>query len=93
LDRMIIWPSFINSELSRSEGRRLNRKMCVKSPKVEEMSEAATRLGMKPEVAKKAFPRRWHVERKALLLGVKTGRTQALKRIAEEVRRKRSERS
>lgn len=90
MDRIVIWPAFMDSELSRSQGRRLPRKLCTRSPKVEEMLEVASKLGLKPEIENMAFPRRWQTEKKALVLNEKTRRSEAILRIAEELRRERS---
>jgi len=87
----VIWPAFIDSELSRSQGRRLARRLCVKSPKAEEMLESARSLGFKCEIAAKAMPRRWYSEGKALLLDQKLARPDAIGKIAEEIRRRRSQ--
>ncbi len=86
----MIWPAFIDSELSRSQGRRLARRLCVKGPSVEEMLDSARSLGLKCEVAAKSLPRRWYCESKALLVDEKLPRAEAIRRIAEEIRRRRS---
>lgn len=91
MDKMVIWPAFIDSELSRSQGRRLARRLCVKSPKAEEMLESARSLGFECEIASKAFPKRWYSETKALLVDQKLARPEAIRRIAEETRRRRAE--
>jgi signal recognition particle subunit SRP19 len=91
MDEVIIWPSFIDANLTRSEGRRLPRKACVKSPEVNEMLKAAERLGVEARVEKKAYPRRWHVEKKALVLGEKQPRADFLQRLSREVRQSRTE--
>jgi signal recognition particle subunit SRP19 len=91
MDEVIIWPSFIDSNLTRSEGRRLPKKACVKSPDINEMLDAAGRLGVDARIEKKAYPRRWHVEKKALVLGEKQPRADFLQRLSREVRQSRAE--
>ncbi len=90
MDSIVIWPAFMDSELPRRLGRRLPRRLCVKSPKPEEILEAARRLGLGPEIGSKSYPRRWHSERRAILISAKTSRSQAVRRIAEEIRLQRS---
>ncbi|MBU7004937.1 MAG: signal recognition particle subunit SRP19/SEC65 family protein, partial [Theionarchaea archaeon] len=46
MDEVIIWPSFIDANLTRGQGRRLPKKACVRSPDINEMLEAAERLGV-----------------------------------------------
>jgi signal recognition particle subunit SRP19 len=91
VDRIVIWSAFMDSELPRRLGRRLPRRLCVKSPKPEEIMEAARRLGLQSEIETKAYPRRWHAERKAVLLDANTSRSEAIRRIAEEIRIRRSQ--
>jgi signal recognition particle subunit SRP19 len=90
LDEVVIWPAFLDSELSRSQGRRLRRKRCVKSPTLDEMLEAATAAGMGARVEKKSYPRRWRTDRKALVLEERVPRSNAIAMISDEIRRTRS---
>jgi len=91
MDEVIIWPSFIDANLTRGQGRRLPKKACVRSPDINEMLEAAERLGVEARIEKKAYPRRWHVEKKALVLGEKHPRADFLQRLSREVRQYRAE--
>jgi signal recognition particle subunit SRP19 len=91
MDEVIIWPSFIDANLTRSQGRRLPKKACVRSPDVNEMLEAAERLGIDARIEKKAYPRRWHVEKKALVLGEKQPKGEVMERLSREVRQSRAE--
>ena len=91
MDEVIVWPSFIDANLTRSQGRRLPRKSCVRSPSVEEMLEAAVKLGLKARIEAKSYPRRWHVEKKALVLEEKNARGDVLARISRELRQSRAE--
>lgn len=63
----------------------------MKSPEIGEMVDAAKRLNLSPKVEKKAYPRRWNSEKKAILLQKKISRAEAMKKIAREIRSKRSE--
>ncbi len=86
----IVWPSFIDSELSRREGRRLAKRLCVRSPKAEELLNAARQLGLKSKIHPKAYPRRWHREKNALEIETDLPRTQLIRTLAEELRKERS---
>ena len=91
MDEVIIWPSFIDANLTRSQGRRLPRKACVRSPDVEEMLVAAEKLGLGARIEGKAYPRRWHVEKKALVLEEKSARGDVLARLSAQLRQSRAE--
>lgn len=90
MDEVVIWPAFLDSDLSRREGRRLPRKHCVQSPTPDEMLEAATVIGVRARVERKVYPRRWRSEKKALILEERVSRSKVLRRMAEEIRRTRS---
>ncbi|MHB8566566.1 MAG: signal recognition particle subunit SRP19/SEC65 family protein [Nitrososphaerales archaeon] len=59
--RLVLWLDYFNSSFSRSEGRRIPLDRSVKDPKLEELSEAAKRLGYSPEASQAKFPVRMMV--------------------------------
>lgn len=55
-----IWPVYIDSERTKKEGRRISRKNAVQSPKLREISNAAKKLKLNPEVETvKSYSRSW----------------------------------
>ena len=58
--KTIIWPVYIDSEKTKKEGRRISKKNGVPSPKIREISNAAKKLNLNPEVEKnKSYSRSW----------------------------------
>lgn len=58
--RTIIWPVYIDSEKSKKEGRRISKENSVPSPKLREISNAAKKLQLNPEVENgKSYSRSW----------------------------------
>lgn len=58
--KTIIWPVYIDSEKTKKEGRRISRKDAVPSPKLREISNAAKKLQLNPEVENdKYYSRSW----------------------------------
>lgn len=58
--RTIIWPAYIDSEKAKKEGRRVSKENAVPSPKLREISNAARKLGLNPEVENgKSYSRSW----------------------------------
>jgi signal recognition particle subunit SRP19 len=56
----IIWPVYIDSNKSRSDGRKINKEDAVSSPKITEISRAARKLNLKPKVEDdKSYPGSW----------------------------------
>jgi signal recognition particle subunit SRP19 len=59
--RRVLWIDYFNSTTSRGEGRRIRLDKSVKDPTLEELSEAARRLGYTPEVVSAKFPTRMNI--------------------------------
>jgi signal recognition particle subunit SRP19 len=58
--KAIIWPVYIDSKKTKSEGRKIPMADAVSSPKLREISRAANKLGLNPEVEKnKSYSRSW----------------------------------
>lgn len=58
--KTIIWPSYIDSKKTQNEGRKISRKNAVSSPKLREISRAAGKLGLNPEVENdKLYSKSW----------------------------------
>jgi len=58
--KIIIWPAYIDSKKTKKEGRRISLKKAVSSPKLREISAAAKKLNLNPEVENnKSYSRSW----------------------------------
>ncbi len=58
--KIIIWPAYIDSKKTKKEGRRISKKEAISSPKLREISTAAKRLNLNPEVENnKSYSRSW----------------------------------
>ena len=58
--KTIIWPVYIDSEKTKKDGRRISKKDAVPSPKLREISNAAKKLNLNPEVENnKSYSRSW----------------------------------
>ena len=56
-DTQIVWLNYIDSELKTREGRRVPLNSCVRSPTIDELVEAARRLGLDPQPQVARYPR------------------------------------
>lgn len=55
---MVVYPVYLDSTVSRKEGRRVPLSLAVPNPTIEEIVEVCVKLGLNPEVeAEKAYPR------------------------------------
>jgi signal recognition particle subunit SRP19 len=58
--KAIIWPVYIDLKKTKHEGRRVSLEHAVSTPKLREISRAAAKLGLNPEVEKnKSYSRSW----------------------------------
>ena len=58
--KTIIWPAYIDSGKTKKEGRRVSIENAVSSPKLREISSAARKLQLNPEVENgKSYSRSW----------------------------------
>ncbi|HSQ02190.1 MAG TPA: signal recognition particle protein Srp19 [Methanobacterium sp.] len=58
--KAIIWPVYIDSKKTKHEGRKIPIEDAVSFPKLREISRAAEKLGLNPEVEKnKSYSRSW----------------------------------
>ncbi|MBN1539667.1 MAG: signal recognition particle subunit SRP19/SEC65 family protein [Candidatus Thermoplasmatota archaeon] len=86
----VIWPQYFDSNLSRSEGRRMPRSLSVADPNAEELFHIARKLGLSPVLEdEKAFPSRWMAARGRIRIAKKFDKTTTMRKIAEGLVRKR----
>ena len=54
----VIWPAYLDAELSRSEGRRVSQDLAVEEPTVEEIAKAVQQIGYDATIERdKAYSR------------------------------------
>jgi signal recognition particle subunit SRP19 len=54
--RYVIWLDYFNSELKRSQGRRVPLSLAARAPNIDELTEACKRLNLQPEPQVARFP-------------------------------------
>lgn len=90
---VVIWPSNIDSAKSRSMGRKIPLKYAVKSPKKEELIEAAKELGIFVDFEDdKLYPKNWFYEKGRLIVKKVDRKIEVLKKIAKKINEIRSKR-
>lgn len=61
---IVLWPEYFDAERTRSQGRRLPKKLCVKNPSLDMISKGALILDLEYEVYEdKAYPSNWAAKR------------------------------
>lgn len=81
-----MWPTYLDSNATRSMGRRVPLSVAVSSPTVDEIVRAAQLLGLNPVVEEKAYPRAWYQDRARVVVDKKYGRSKTLALIAAKIR-------
>ena len=92
-ERLVVWPPYLDSRTPRSRGRRIPLEKAVPRPSVEEIAEAAQRLGLEPIVEDKSYPKDWMRHRRRVVVKRMGGRVETLVRLAGEIREMRRQRT
>ena len=91
-DKAIIWPAYFDSARTRKKGRRVPKSLAVQSPKIQEMKEAAEKLGLSHEVAAESgYPKTPWVKTGMIMVEKKGSKEQMIKKIARQLLKIRSE--
>lgn len=93
----VIWTVNLDSKKSRSEGRRVPRRLAVPNVKLNELVEACKELGIPFRVEEKKYPRCWWEEGGRVVVEKKDTKTRMMieiaSRIAEIRERKKGQKS
>ncbi|MGH9429139.1 MAG: signal recognition particle subunit SRP19/SEC65 family protein [Terriglobia bacterium] len=88
---MVVWPANVDSSKSRKEGRKLTKAAGVQAPRLEEISDAATRLSLEAEIVPaKSRPSTWWEKGGYAILPKKGVKANLLRSIATEIKKARS---
>jgi signal recognition particle subunit SRP19 len=91
-DKAIIWPAYFDAGKTRKEGRRVNKPLAVISPKVTEIEEAATKLGLEHELApEKGYSKTPWAKTGMLLVEKQGSKEQVINKLAKQLQKSRSE--
>ncbi|MFP4171177.1 MAG: signal recognition particle subunit SRP19/SEC65 family protein [Methanomassiliicoccales archaeon] len=84
----VIWPEYFDSRRSRSEGRRVNKRLAVENPTLEGISKALDKLGLEYELnEEKAHPANWYHKKGMAMVENSLSKTELLRKIAEKIPR------
>jgi len=91
-DKAIIWPAYFDLNKTRKEGRRVIKNFAVYSPKMLEIQEAVTKLGLKHEaILGKGYPKTPWVKPGMLLVEKKGSKEQVINEISKHLLKMRAE--
>jgi signal recognition particle subunit SRP19 len=85
--KTIIWPAYLDSKRTKAEGRKIPKNQAVRSPKLREVTQAAKKLGLNPEVEKyKSYPPSWWEYSGRVIVDKKMGKREVLFKISNLIR-------
>jgi signal recognition particle subunit SRP19 len=85
--RTIIWPAYLDSKRTKAKGRKIPKKQAVSSPKLREVTQAAKKLGLNPEVEKhKSYPPSWWEYSGRVIVDKKMAKREVLFKISNLIR-------
>lgn len=92
-DHIIIWPEYLDSRRTRSEGRKVPLSIAVKKPTVEEIAKVLKAMGIEPVIElDKKYPRSWWSSRGRIKVRKNTiKKYELLKKLCIKIRESRSE--
>ena len=86
-----IWPVYIDSKKTKKEGRRISKENAVSSPKLREITKAAEKLHLNPEVEKyKSYSRSWWESSGRVIVDKNTTKRETLIKISNMIKGMRS---
>jgi signal recognition particle subunit SRP19 len=84
---MVLWPEYFDLNLTRNQGRRVNKEDAIPSPDAETIFQACRKLGLYPEIKKdKAFPSRWFDPKGMVVVQRKYTKPETILKIAKKLK-------
>ena len=87
---IMVWPQYINKNLSLSEGRKVSKEIAVADPTLNDIERALKRMGLSMSVQKeKSYPGKWYEKSGRILVESDLKKLDLLKSICEEIKKMR----
>ena len=87
---IMVWPQYINKNLSLSEGRKVSKEIAVSDPTLNDIERALKRMGLSMSVQKeKSYPGKWYEKSGRILVESDLKKLDLLKSICEEIKKMR----
>ena len=82
-NKIVLWPEYFDSTLTKNSGRRVPKKLASTSPTVEDIVKAAKRLKLSPKIERsKSYPSRWWKQNGRVLVSSSEPKTKIIRRVA-----------
>jgi len=91
-DKVIIWPAYFDQSKTRKDGRRVSKSLAKQQPKIDEVTLAVQKLGLKHEVTLDAgYPKTPWIKTGMILVEKQGSKEQVIRKIAGQLLKVRSE--
>jgi len=85
--KAVIWPANIDLNKTEKEGRKIPKKYAVNTPKLREISRAANKLGLNPDVENdKSYPKSWWENTGRVIVDKKQSKREILIKISRTIK-------
>lgn len=85
---IVVWPQYLNKNLSLSKGRKVPLNVAVKDPSVKDITKALKKLNIKYNVQKeKSYPGRWYEHSGRVLVESEMKKNELLKEICKNIKK------
>ena len=85
---IMVWPQYINKNLSLSEGRKVSKEIAVSDPTLNDIERALKRMGLSMSVQKeKSYPGKGYEKSGRILVESDLKNLDLLKSICEEIKK------
>lgn len=80
----VLWPEYFDSNLTRAQGRKVNKNLSVPDPSLEMLSKALQKLGVEFTLEEeKSYPSEWHLKKGRALVPITIAKSQLLVKVGE----------
>ena len=88
---IMIWPQYLDKNLTLSEGRKVSKEMAVAEPSLTDIERALKRLGLTYNVQKeKSYPGKWYEKSGRVLVEWDSTKLELLKEVSLEIKKMRN---
>lgn len=85
-NKIVLWPVYFDANKTRTEGRRVPKKLAIPSPKLEEIQKAVKRMGLQPEIIPNAtYPSSPWQGTGLLIIPKKDSKVDTMRKIAKQL--------
>lgn len=85
--KAIIWPANLDLNRTENEGRKIPKKYAINTPKLREISRAASKLGLNPEIENdKSYPKSWWENSGRVVVDKKHSKRETLIKISNMIK-------